>query len=513
MTDGPRFDHLVRLTDRFGTFEHAEHATPRREHGYCVDDVARVLVVSAREPRSERRRSGPWPRVRWRSSATRWDPTATVAIVGRPTERGPAKDRPRTVGARSLWGLGTAAASTQFAIAGPALCALRTRRPTTFPVPAGHGVRRTWCRGGARGSIRRTPRARSLLSDFADASLVARDDPAWPWPEVRLYYANALLPDAMIAAGVALERPELVAQGLDLLGWLLARETRDGHLSVTPAEGSGPGDAGPGFDQQPIEVSTMADACARALSVDDSPKWLEGIRMANAWFDGDNDAKVDDVGSRDGWGLRRPARRGRQSESRGGINFGAGINPSAGLRAPNYLYMKENALASRTDVQIVPDSSRVVALLFVAGQEMGGAESRASNVVETNRGVARSRRAPATEGRHPAIRAPAPRHRGGIQSTRRTGEQPVGPERGPQRGTMAPARRVVHPRVFDRGRRGLQSQHGRAPRSDRRARRRAAIRDEFSRGRRRTSIEHRFSHRSRHVRRRDHPGRARDRIR
>ena len=44
--------------------------------------------------------------------------------------------------------------------------------------------------------------------------------------------------------------------------------------------------------------------------------------------------------------------------------------------------MKENALASRTDVHIVPDSSRVVALLFVAGQEMGGAESRASNVVK-----------------------------------------------------------------------------------------------------------------------------------
>jgi len=53
--------------------------------------------------------------------------------------------------------------------------------------------------------------ARSLLVDVADTLLVARDDPAWPWPEVRLYYANALLPDAMVAVGVSLERPELVA--------------------------------------------------------------------------------------------------------------------------------------------------------------------------------------------------------------------------------------------------------------------------------------------------------------
>jgi predicted GH43/DUF377 family glycosyl hydrolase len=44
--------------------------------------------------------------------------------------------------------------------------------------------------------------------------------------------------------------------------------------------------------------------------------------------------------------------------------------------------MKENPLASRSDVHIVPDSSRVVALLFVAGQELGGAESRASSVVK-----------------------------------------------------------------------------------------------------------------------------------
>jgi len=51
MTNVSRFDHLVAMTDRIGTFEHAEHTVPRREHGYCVDDVARVLVVTAREPR------------------------------------------------------------------------------------------------------------------------------------------------------------------------------------------------------------------------------------------------------------------------------------------------------------------------------------------------------------------------------------------------------------------------------------------------------------------------------
>ena len=46
----PVFDHLDALTDRRGLFEHALLATPRVEHGYCVDDAARGLVVTCREP-------------------------------------------------------------------------------------------------------------------------------------------------------------------------------------------------------------------------------------------------------------------------------------------------------------------------------------------------------------------------------------------------------------------------------------------------------------------------------
>ena len=49
------FEHLVRLSDEVGLFEHAELTQRRVEHGYCVDDVARGLVVTAREPDPEPR--------------------------------------------------------------------------------------------------------------------------------------------------------------------------------------------------------------------------------------------------------------------------------------------------------------------------------------------------------------------------------------------------------------------------------------------------------------------------
>jgi len=134
--------------------------------------------------------------------------------------------------------------------------------------------------------------ARALVSDAADA--MSGPDPlaGWPWPEQRLTYANATLPEAMIAAGTALERPVLVRHGLDLLEWLFDRETRHGHLSVTPVGGSGPDDRGPAFDQQPIEVAALADACARAQAVDRDRRWLDGVTSAADWFLGENDAGV-----------------------------------------------------------------------------------------------------------------------------------------------------------------------------------------------------------------------------
>jgi hypothetical protein len=94
----------------------------------------------------------------------------------------------------------------------------------------------------------------------------------------------------MIATGVALENRELWERGLDLLAWLVEIETGEGHLSPTPVAGRGAGDVRPAFDQQPIEVATLADACARAATVDAQPIWPDTIQAATAWFQGSNDA-------------------------------------------------------------------------------------------------------------------------------------------------------------------------------------------------------------------------------
>ena len=287
-TPEPDFGHLISMTDERGTFEHALFGEPRPEHGYCSDDMARVLVVATRQRgHAPAMRNLAMLSLRFLQDAL----DSQGKCRNRMNRNGAWDDSPALddCWGRSIWGLGTAAShSEDHLIRHLAARGLERAMRQRSPWPRAMAFAAL----GAAEALSVNPAdtaARTLLSDAADSMTGPRRGTGWPWPEQRLTYANATLPEAMIAAGTALERPALVRRGLDLLEWLLERETRDGHLSVTPVGGSGPGDDGPGFDQQPIEVAALADACARAETVDTDRRWMDGRTAAANWFLGDND--------------------------------------------------------------------------------------------------------------------------------------------------------------------------------------------------------------------------------
>ena len=132
--------------------------------------------------------------------------------------------------------------------------------------------------------------ARQLLGDSLCALGRPGPDELWPWPEDRLSYANASLAEALIAAGSALEDEAAIDDGLRLLAWLVDLQTTGDHLSLVPAGGWSPGEPQPGFDQQPIEVAALADACARAFDVTGDRGWRVVVARCVGWFLGNNDA-------------------------------------------------------------------------------------------------------------------------------------------------------------------------------------------------------------------------------
>lgn len=293
----PSYLHLTRLTTDVGLFEHALHDDPRIEHGYCVDDVARALTVVLREPEQT-------PELAGLAEVYLGFLEAGVQPDGRTHNRMAADGRWTDEASIGDW-WGRAVGALGFAAVHASLPFHRTRATYAFLRAAAQrspDVRASaFAVLGAAELLRSRPdadRARALLGDSLERIPVA-PGAHWTWPENRLRYANAMLCEALIVGGDVLGHRDLVARGLDLLGFLLSTETgAAGHLSVTGSTGRGPGQRGPLWDQQAIEVAALADACAAAYDCTFDPRWRDGVRLAWRWFLGDNDAGVamyDDV--------------------------------------------------------------------------------------------------------------------------------------------------------------------------------------------------------------------------
>lgn len=314
MDPSPPYEHLRVLTDHNGIFEHARLDTPRREHGYCVDDVARALIVVARErQQTAELRKMAAIYLRFLESAVRPDGLAH----NRMSASGEWSDEPAMGDwwGRLLWALGTIAAQRGDPWT-------RARAVRTFRIAARE--RSTSLRTlafaalGAAAIVRVRSDdhiARTLLREFVVA-VPALTDPTWLWPERRLAYANASIAEALIAAGHVLGDADATAKGLRMLEFLLSVETSDDRFSVTGTQGRGPGEVGPSFDQQPIELAALADACACAYAATGDPAWLPPISLAWRWFTGHNDGGTAMFDGRTGAGFDGLERDGR-NENRG----------------------------------------------------------------------------------------------------------------------------------------------------------------------------------------------------
>lgn len=288
--------HVRRMADGTGILEHAEGAVPRREHGYCTDDVARQLLIAALHPEDPcaqqlaeeamaflRHAEMPDGRFRSRMNYARvW------------MDEGNSDD----ASGRALWALGSAAGEAPWMHVRDA-AANQFSRMCTFR--SGHWHSMAFAALGATAMLNVSPEHRGALGlASAAAGMLPRPRPGtpargigWLWPEDRITYASALLPDALLAlSGIAGLDDALLDDGLDLLHWLDRLVCAGRHLTPVPVAGLAAGDVRPGFDQQPIEAQAIASAAWRAWGLTGDPVWLETVVRAASWFVGANDASV-----------------------------------------------------------------------------------------------------------------------------------------------------------------------------------------------------------------------------
>ncbi|RVT90532.1 glycosyltransferase family 4 protein [Sphingomonas crocodyli] len=293
----PCLDAIEQLSDHCGMMQHSIFSVPDRNHGYCVDDNARALILmhrlgNARGDRSEALAiiyasfvQHAWNSARgafrnFMSYDRRW-----LEEVGSEDSFG-----------RSLWSVGVTAHEAQrqdlrrwaihlFDQVAPHALALRSIRACAFTML------------GATSVLKVTPShavARLIMEKFGErlhAELLAyrRDD--WRWFEPVLGYDNARLPEALMIAGDILEREAMVADGLDALTWLdLLQTAPSGYYRAIGTESFGRRFAAPlPYDQQPLEAWASIDAALTAAAISGDSGWNDAAMRAWRWYLGDND--------------------------------------------------------------------------------------------------------------------------------------------------------------------------------------------------------------------------------
>jgi glycosyltransferase involved in cell wall biosynthesis len=294
-----KLDHLLRMTDSTGIFQHAIFSVPNFSEGYCTDDNARAFILAVlldvlgEEPE------------RLRTLATTYAAFLCHAFdrkTGRfhnhlsfdrhwLDERGSEDSH-----ARALWALGVGVggspyrsfqvmAGQLFAQALPAVSEFTSPRAWAFSLLGIHEYLRRLSGDSLVNQTREMLTAR--LMDRFDKTA----QPDWPWFEGELSYDNAKLAHALILSGRATGQPAVFERGLLVLRWLAELQTSPGgHFRPIGSNGFYTrGGTRADFDQQPIEAHAMMSACLEAYRSTSDACWYTHAQRAFDWFMGWND--------------------------------------------------------------------------------------------------------------------------------------------------------------------------------------------------------------------------------
>jgi glycosyltransferase involved in cell wall biosynthesis len=289
-----RADHLLTLADDVGIVQHAHGVIPNRESGYCVDDVARLAVVSL--ARARRGDEQIWNSHLYRALAFLHAAAGDGGMRNFMSYDRRWIDEPHVgdhVG-RSIWALGDILATAWIpAVVRPAGDLLDrlvgTLTGDVYLRTAAYAVL-----GLSRlDADRLEPEARRLLERLVEQLADAYErsfSEDWRWFEDDLTYDNARLSQALLTGASALGRPELAELGLESLRWLGDECGLDeGALRLPGHRGRSRGERAPGAgDEQPLDAAALVEAELSAFAVTHEAE--HGLRAMRAfeWFLGRN---------------------------------------------------------------------------------------------------------------------------------------------------------------------------------------------------------------------------------
>ena len=294
-----KLDHLSRMTDSTGLFQHAVFSVPNFSEGYCTDDNARAFILAVlldkmeQEPESVRTLATTYAAFLHHAfDATTKRFHNHLSFDRRWLDEKGSEDSH----GRALWALGLGVGRSPyrsfqvmsgqvFSQALPAATGFTSPRAWAFTLLGIDEYLHRLSGDRFAQEVRGTLMLR--LMELFDRSA----QPDWPWFEDVLSYDNAKLAHALILSGRTTAQTPVYERGLEALRWLAKVQTSEsGDFQPIGSNGFyARGGTRATFDQQPIEAHSMVSACLEAYRVTSDMWWYEKAQRAFDWFLGWND--------------------------------------------------------------------------------------------------------------------------------------------------------------------------------------------------------------------------------
>ncbi len=296
-----RLDHIVRMSDSTGIYQHAIFNVPNFHEGYCTDDNARAFILCNLLDEL----GGQPPAQNLESLATSYLAFLAAAFnhearrfrnfmsFGREWLEDFGSEDSH---ARALWALGTGAGRSRneghrrlsaqlFEHGLPVVESFTSPRAWTFTLLGIHEYLR---RPATESSV---IEVRKVLTGKLVALWKSCATDEWPWFETSATYDNARFCQALLLSGQWMPNPEAQEIGLKSLSWLASlQKTQAGHFRPIGSNGFYErGGSRADFDQQPIEAQAMVAACLEAFRATRDVMWSREAQRAFEWFLGRND--------------------------------------------------------------------------------------------------------------------------------------------------------------------------------------------------------------------------------
>ncbi|NNC90088.1 MAG: glycosyltransferase [Akkermansiaceae bacterium] len=299
-----QLDHVIRMTDGTGIFQHAIFNAPNFHEGYCTDDNARAFILCnlldelGDHPPSSNLNRLATSYLAFLAAALNYESGRFRNFMshGRVWQEDAGSEDSH---GRALWAAGTGASRSRdaghrrlsaqlFERGLPAVSLFSSPRAWSFALLGIHDYRRR---------IPDSPEVEAIGMELTEKLVGAWNECAtdeWPWFETVLSYDNARLCQALILSGRMDNHPEALDIGLQSLRWLASIQTTQAGC-FRPIGSNGfyvRGGARADFDQQPVEAQAMVSASHEAFRATHEAKWPEEAKRAFEWFLGRNDLGV-----------------------------------------------------------------------------------------------------------------------------------------------------------------------------------------------------------------------------